>query len=62
MVGGTYLVARRIRMHIEVWDRTSLVEQETLIGRRKGDGRADRASSTSSTRSTSTRRARTARR
>jgi len=38
MVGGTYLVARRIRMHIEVWDRTSLVEQETLIGRRKGSG------------------------
>ena len=38
MVGGTYLVARRIRMHIEVWDRTSLFEQETLIGRRKGSG------------------------
>ena len=38
LVGGTYLVARRIRMHIEVWDRTSLFEQETLIGRRKGSG------------------------
>jgi deferrochelatase/peroxidase EfeB len=38
MVGGTYLVARRIRMHIEVWDRTSLAEQEATIGRKKGNG------------------------
>lgn len=36
--GGTYLVARRIRMHIEIWDRTSLTEQETIIGRTKGEG------------------------
>src|SRR5918997_1270118 len=36
--GGTYLVARRIRMHIEVWDRTSLNDQETLVGRNKGEG------------------------
>ncbi|MBW0102158.1 iron uptake transporter deferrochelatase/peroxidase subunit [Pseudonocardia sp. KRD291] len=38
MAGGTYLVARRIRMHIEVWDRTSLDEQEKVIGRSKGEG------------------------
>jgi len=38
LVGGTYLVARRIRMHIEIWDRTSLVEQEVIVGRAKGTG------------------------
>ena len=38
MSGGSYLVARRIRMHIEIWDRTSLGEQEGLIGRTKGEG------------------------
>jgi deferrochelatase/peroxidase EfeB len=40
MVGGTYLVARRIRMHIEIWDRTSLTEQESIVGRAKGTGAA----------------------
>jgi deferrochelatase/peroxidase EfeB len=35
MAGGTYLVARRIRMHIEVWDRANLQDQEQTIGRTK---------------------------
>jgi len=36
--GGTFMVTRRIRMLIEVWDRASLDDQERTIGRRKQSG------------------------
>ena len=38
MAGGSYLVFRRIRMHIEVWDRSSLHDQQNTIGRDKESG------------------------
>jgi deferrochelatase/peroxidase EfeB len=38
MRGGSYLVARRIRMHLESWDRDYLADQETVIGRYKVSG------------------------
>jgi deferrochelatase/peroxidase EfeB len=38
MRGGTYMVARRIRMLLEVWDRASLQDQERTIGRHKYSG------------------------
>ncbi|MGC0362831.1 deferrochelatase/peroxidase EfeB [Rhodococcus sp. 27YEA15] len=38
MAGGSYLVARRIRMNIEPWDRAVLHEQEAVIGRSKRSG------------------------
>ncbi|MBL3678196.1 iron uptake transporter deferrochelatase/peroxidase subunit [Leucobacter chromiireducens] len=36
--GGSYLVARKIAMTIETWDRASLAEQEQIVGRTKGEG------------------------
>ncbi|WP_020156512.1 iron uptake transporter deferrochelatase/peroxidase subunit [Caldibacillus debilis] len=38
LVDGTFLVVRRIQMFIEVWDRTSLKEQENTIGRYRDSG------------------------
>ncbi len=38
LAGGSYLVARRIRMTIETWDRSFLSEQEAVFGRTKGSG------------------------
>ncbi|WP_061712398.1 Dyp-type peroxidase [Kocuria palustris] len=38
MSGGSYLMARKIRMTLEVWDRVRLSEQEQIIGRDKRYG------------------------
>jgi len=38
MAGGSYLVARRIRIHMEAWDRSTLGDQERTIGRVKSTG------------------------
>ncbi|MGO9344238.1 MAG: Dyp-type peroxidase [Acidimicrobiales bacterium] len=38
LTGGTYLVARRIRMSLERWDAESLESQERVIGRHKVSG------------------------
>ena len=38
MAGGSYLVARKIAMLIETWDRVRLSEQHAIVGRDKGEG------------------------
>ncbi|KAA1418605.1 deferrochelatase/peroxidase EfeB [Nocardioides humilatus] len=38
LVGGSYLVTRRINMTIEVWDRQPLGDQELFVGRTKDSG------------------------
>lgn len=35
---GTFLAVRKIRMHLDTWDRTSLKEQENTFGRHKESG------------------------
>lgn len=38
LAGGSYLIARRINMGLEVWDRQTLGDQESFIGRTKDTG------------------------
>ncbi len=56
MAGGSYLVARKIAMLIETWDRVRLAEQDTIIGRDKGVGRRSPAVTSSRPRTSAARR------
>ncbi|EKN64627.1 iron uptake transporter deferrochelatase/peroxidase subunit [Schinkia azotoformans] len=38
LTNGTYLIVRKIQMYIEVWDRTTLREQENTFGRHRASG------------------------
>ncbi|KES05316.1 peroxidase [Streptomyces toyocaensis] len=38
MAHGSYAVVRRIRMLLDDWEKLSVTEQESVIGRRKSDG------------------------
>lgn len=38
LTNGTYMVVRRIQMHLETWDRTALSEQEATFGRHRHTG------------------------
>lgn len=38
MHGGSYLVTRKIRMHIEAWDSDNISDQERIFGRTKDTG------------------------
>jgi len=38
MDGGTYQIARKIKMNIEIWDSDAIGDQEKIFGRSKGEG------------------------
>ncbi|MHA6534609.1 iron uptake transporter deferrochelatase/peroxidase subunit [Paenibacillus sp. BAC0078] len=38
MNGGTYMAVRRVRLRIEVWDRSTLSDQEATFGRHRQSG------------------------